>query len=453
MSSSPSAPSRLSLRDSLSGSLVALPKGPGDSVSIYACGVTPYSEAHVGHARSYVAFALLETTLSEMGMRPTLARNITDIDDKILAAAKASGSDWREVSERHAADNRSLMAATGLSVPLEPKASEHIPQILDLIGSLMRLGLAYSPPSGGALYRVAAYRPSGPSLSRHKEGSLLSEAGLGRVSLEGKEDPRDFALWKRVPGHEPGWDSPWGRGRPGWHVECSAMIGALFGGSVDIHGGGSDLKFPHHHAEILQSEPVWGKPLASVWAHNGSVLSEGHKMSKSLGNYVSWRRALEMAESIFPKAPGDLLRWSLLSAHWAKPLDWSAALLERGARELESLALLAESPASKSDISSAKSELLGALAGNLNFPAASALARSGKSPARARAIAEILRMDPSLWRRAALDPSRLEALESERAAARDARDWASADRLRAEILALGGKVSDAPVGKAAPRRQ
>ncbi len=443
------------LKDSLSGAPKALSLPQGSDVSIYACGITPYSPSHVGHARSYAAFDLLERTLSALGYRPRLARNITDIDDKIIAAAKSQGIHWSELSGRHAAKNRQLMERAGIRIPLEPKASEHIPQILDLIGALLSLGLAYAAPNGDILYRVAAHAGE-RLLARHEKGSSLSEAGEGRVSAQGKEDSRDFALWKRFPSEEPGFPSPFGYGRPGWHIECSAMIGALFGGSVDIHGGGSDLKFPHHQAEILQSEPVFGKPLASIWAHNGSVLSDGKKMSKSLGNYVEWSAALDMAEAALPGSGGDLLRFSLLSAHWQKPLDWSERLLSRAAEDLALLGEAARSrPSDPAALERAKALLLGDLAANLNFPQALERARreSKANGSFALALGDLLGMDPSSWRKplASRDPALAEALRREREQARADRDWSKADALREALLALGETVSDRPAAKSGPQ--
>lgn len=313
----------MQLKDSLSNQKIELKE---KDISIYACGITPYSSAHVGHARTYVFFDFLAKVLRLQGKSVRLVRNITDIDDKIINAAQLQGIQWHELSDKYAQENTNLMVQTGLQVPEQPKASDYLPEIFKLIKSLIDLDLAYVASNSDVLYKVSAY--NGQLLMQHKEGSLLSEQGQSRVSSDEKLDSRDFALWKSMPKDAVGFDSPWGWGRPGWHIECSAMINALFGGSVTIHGGGVDLKFPHHQSEIMQSEPVNKKPLAQVWIHNGSVLSAGQKMSKSLGNFVLWQDALDQANAVAPGLGSDLLRYTMLQTHWQKPLDWSQYLLE-----------------------------------------------------------------------------------------------------------------------------
>lgn len=438
----------MQLKDSLSGeNRHVLPS----HVSIYACGITPYSSAHVGHARTYVVFDLLAKTLRGLGHRVSLARNITDIDDKIIAAAVREGVHWSEISERYSAENRALMLATGVEVPLEPKASEHLPAIFELIGKLQVLGLAYLAESGDVLYRVSAFQPEGGLLARHGEGALRSQQGQSRVATEGKEDARDFALWKRVAAHEPGFESPWGWGRPGWHVECSAMIGALYGGSVTIHGGGVDLKFPHHQAEIMQSEPVYRRPLADIWMHNGSVLSDGQKMSKSLGNYVTWAEALEQADRLAPGQGGSLLRLSLLQAHWQKPLDWSESLLQATATELKSLTRgLTSVSVAGAERERLVAAFLGQLKANLNMPAAMvwlrARARAGDAKQLAVAL-DFLGIDVQAWanlqeQAAPVDSDLFAQLTAQREEARRNKDWARADALREQLLALGVIPSD-----------
>lgn len=319
----------MQLKDSLSNQKIDLSE---KNLSIYACGITPYSSAHVGHARTYVFFDFLAKVLRKQGKYVRLVRNITDIDDKIINAADKLGIPWHELSNKYAQENTELMLKTGLLVPEQPKASDYLPEIFNLIQSLIDLDLAYVTKSSDVLYRVSAYK--GQLLMQHKEGSLLSEQGQSRVSSEEKLDSRDFALWKSMPNDAVGFESPWGWGRPGWHIECSAMINALFGGSVTIHGGGVDLKFPHHQSEIMQSEPVNKKPLAQVWIHNGSVLSAGQKMSKSLGNFVLWQDALDQANTVVPGLGADLLRYTMLQTHWQKPLDWSQYLLETNKQAL-----------------------------------------------------------------------------------------------------------------------
>lgn len=444
----PVRPSRLPLFQRVERELEVVNVLPSH-VTIYACGITPYSSAHVGHARTYVVFDLLAKVLRAQGHTVDLARNITDIDDKIIAAAAAQGVSWQELSEHYAQENRDLMVRTGVAPCLEPKASEHLPQMFALIRELMGKGLAYVGGTGDVLYRVSAYK--GQLLMEHQEGSTRSEAGQSRVGDAGKEDPRDFALWKRMATNTPGFPSPWGWGRPGWHIECSAMIGALFGGSVTIHGGGVDLKFPHHQAEIMQSEPVFNRPLADIWMHNGSVTSDGQKMSKSQGNFVTWQSALDTADRLAPGLGGQLLRVALMQAHWQKPLDWTEDLLRATHKEL--LALSQAAAKAKDQPAAPVEPFIEQLAQNLNVPAAwvwlREQAQSGHH-AQVRVALQFLGADADQWAAMAVEPSSLAPahqqevadLQALREAARQRQDWATADALRLKIQALGVAVSD-----------
>lgn len=427
------------LKDSLSGGLV--PVRPRE-VSIYACGITPYSSAHVGHARTYVVFDLLAKVLTAQGHAVRLVRNITDIDDKIIAAAQAKQTSWQALSEHYAQENRELMVATGLDVPEEPKASEYLKDIFELTQALLDKGLAYQASNGDVLYRVAAY--TGALLMQHKEGSLRSEQGVSRVDASAKEDLRDFALWKRTPQDTPGFDSPWGYGRPGWHIECSAMIGALFGGSVTIHGGGVDLKFPHHQSEIMQSEPVFGRPLADLWMHNGSVLNAGQKMSKSTGNFVTWQDALNKAEELAPGLGSQLLRMALLQAHWQKPLDWSERLLQATKADLVQLSQGLH--AAKGD----SAAFLTQLSFNLNTPRAFTWLKQQHKEGRLAQVAgalSFLGVDTDAWAVLAqpaptLDVDQIAQLQAQRQQARAAHNWVLADDLREQLRAHGVDVQD-----------
>ncbi|KWT98259.1 Cysteinyl-tRNA synthetase [Variovorax sp. WDL1] len=434
------------LKDSLSG---ALKRVEPTDVSIYACGITPYSSAHVGHARTYVVFDLLKRVLTAQGHRVRLVRNITDIDDKIINTAKTAGVAWHELSDKYAEENRQLMRATGLDVPEEPKASEYLADMFWLMKQLIGLGLAYVASTGDVLYRVSAY--DGALLMPHKEGALRSEQGATRVSTDGKEDLRDFALWKTTSRDEPGFESPWGWGRPGWHIECSAMIRALFGGSVTIHGGGVDLKFPHHQAEMMQSEPVFGRPLAEIWMHNGSVLSDGRKMSKSEGNFVTWQAALDSAEALAPGLGGQLLSFALVQAHWQKPLDWNDKLLASTHADVLQLTQdLAGVVPGTADA------LIEVLADNLNAPAGSFWLKQelkGGTPARLAAGLHFFGIDVDAWARlprsaaVSLSHTDIDDLQSQRQQARAAKNWALADEIRQRLNAHGVAVSDAPVAQ------
>ncbi len=444
----------MQLKDSLTGAnkpvrANAAGIAGADFISIYACGITPYSAAHVGHARTYVVFDVLKRALEARGERVRLVRNITDIDDKIIATSAAEGIAWHELAARHAADNRVLMQATGIEVPEEPAASHYLEDIFGLVRALIERGLAYVASSGDVLYRVSGF--DGALLMPHKEGALRSEQGATRVDASGKEDLRDFALWKAMPADAVGFESPWGWGRPGWHIECSAMIASLFGGSVDIHGGGVDLKFPHHQAEIMQSEPVFGRPLADIWMHNGSVTSAGQKMSKSLGNFVTWRAALDEAESLAPGRGGELLRYALLQAHWQKPLDWSDKLLATSHAELLALTEGLDAVPFEAD---AAAGLLAVLDENLNTPAAMTWLKTERKAQRLPALSAglaFLGIDPGAWARAprsavpTLSAEAVAELQARREQARAARDWALADSLRDTLKAHGVEVNDRPV--------
>ena len=440
----------MQLKDSMSGQVLTVQ--PSD-VSIYACGITPYSSAHVGHARTYVVFDLLAEVLAAQGHSVRLVRNITDIDDKIIAAAKKAGVSWNEISEKYAAENRALMVATGLSVPEEPKASDYLPEIFQLTQALLDKDFAYVSSTGDVLYRVSAF--NGELLMKHKQGSLRSEQGETRVSQDGKEDLRDFALWKLTEASEPGFESPWGYGRPGWHIECSAMISALFGGSVTIHGGGVDLKFPHHQAEIMQSEPVFGRPLADIWMHNGSVLSDGQKMSKSLGNFVTWQDALDTANSLVPGLGPDLLRMALLQAHWQKPLDWSSKLLQDTKAEL--LQLTKGLDGVLTTVADGDgNEFLAQLSANLNTPGAFVWLRQQHKAGRRMEVAaglKFLGLDVARWSEfvepvvTTLSEEEAAELNARRQQARADKNWALADELRNQLREHGFDVKDGHLGK------
>ena len=290
-------------------------------MSFYACDITPYAPAHIGHARSFVVFDLFRQVLRDAGHTVDLVRNVTDIDDKILAAAHEQGVHWKTLAHRNAARNRTELARLGVTDFEEPAASDHIDAIQALVGRLMVQGHAYVGTTGDVLFEVSTFPAS--ALMPHDPEDLLAHAA-GRVSHEGKRSPLDFVLWKRAKPGEPAWPSPWGEGRPGWHIECSAMIEQRFGTTLDYHGGGTDLRFPHHQAELFQSEAAFQRPLARRWVHHGSVRDgQGKKMSKSLGNTVVLADALDRADTVVPGAGGAVLRLALLAGLWTKPLDWS----------------------------------------------------------------------------------------------------------------------------------
>lgn len=290
------------------------PVEPGH-VRMYVCGVTVYDECHVGHARSAIVFDVIYRYLRHMGLKVTYVRNFTDIDDKILDRARREGLAWDEISKKYIAAFKRDMESLGVLPPtLEPLATEHIGEMIGMIKALEEKGAAYAV-DGNVYFSVSSFRGYG-KLSRRDRDQMM--AGARVEPDEKKRDPLDFALWKRSRPGEPAWESPWGPGRPGWHIECSCMSQKYLGQPLDIHGGGLDLVFPHHENEIAQSEALTGKPLANYWIHNGPLTREKVKMSKSLGNILSIREALERYHP-------EELRLFFLMTHYRKPLDFTEA--------------------------------------------------------------------------------------------------------------------------------
>ncbi|MDP7660424.1 MAG: cysteine--tRNA ligase, partial [Gammaproteobacteria bacterium] len=296
-------------------------------VTMYVCGPTVYSAPHIGNARPAVVFDVLARLLRSR-YALTYARNITDVDDKINAAAQEKGVGISEITDEFAAVYHADMQALGVTNPdLEPRATEHIGQIITMIASLIDSGHAYAA-DGHVLFRVSTYSDYG-GLSRRDQRELLAGARVEVAPY--KQEPGDFILWKPSPAELPGWESPWGRGRPGWHIECSAMAAEHLGQTIDIHGGGNDLIFPHHENEIAQSTCVHGgKLFARFWLHNGFVNVHDTKMSKSLGNIV-------LVRDLLAHAPGEVIRLALLNGHYRQPLDWSEQLLIEMKRKLDRL--------------------------------------------------------------------------------------------------------------------
>src|SRR5512138_466703 len=289
-----------------------VPLEPG-KVKMYVCGVTVYDNCHIGHARANVAFDVVYRYLRTSGFDVTYVRNYTDIDDKIINRANKEGVPYNVISERYIKTFDEDMARLGLALPThQPRATEHVDDIIRLVQTLIDRGHAYQ--SGGDVYFSVETFPSYLKLSKR----TLEEMQAGaRVEVgELKRNPMDFALWKEAKPGEPFWESPWGKGRPGWHIECSAMSSCLLGETFDIHGGGRDLIFPHHENEIAQSEAATGKPFVRYWLHNGFVNINAEKMSKSLGNFFTIREVLDRYDS-------EVLRFFLLSAHYRSPIDFS----------------------------------------------------------------------------------------------------------------------------------
>ena len=287
-------------------------------VGIYACGVTVYDTCHIGHARSAINFDVITRYLRYRGYRVTYVKNFTDVDDKIIAKANREGVGFREISERYIVEHDEDMGRLGVEPPtVTPRATEHIAGMIDLINRLIGNGLAYAVPGGDVYFSVKNFNGYG-RLSGRNLDEMISGARI--APGEKKKDPLDFALWKASKEGEPWWDSPWGKGRPGWHIECSVMSARFLGETFDIHGGGEDLVFPHHENEIAQSEGASGKPFAKYWLHNGFIKVDHEKMSKSLGNFITIRDILKDHHP-------EVVRFFVLQGHYRSPLDFSEEAL------------------------------------------------------------------------------------------------------------------------------
>jgi cysteinyl-tRNA synthetase len=433
------------------------PAVPGQ-VTMYVCGPTVYSFPHIGNARPAVVFDTLARLLRTR-YRVTYARNITDVDDKINRAAAAEGVDIDTIATRYAAIYHEDMAALGVAPPdIEPRATAHIPAMLDMIGRLVAAGHAYVA-DGHVLFRVQSF-PRYGELSRRDRRELLAGARVEVAPY--KEDPGDFVLWKPSAPPLPGWGSPWGRGRPGWHIECSAMAEQHLGRTIDIHGGGNDLIFPHHENELAQSTCAHGgETFARFWLHNGFVNVDHTKMSKSLGNVLLVRELLK-------QAPGEAIRLALLSGHYRQPLDWTGDVLPDAMRKLDRLyQTLRDLPEDAGAPGAPDPGFIAALEDDLNTPKALAvlfelardLNRGSPGPAQlelagrlrsSAALLGILRMSPAEWFNRgsgdALDAEQVEALIVARREARARRDFAAADRLRDELVRGGIVIEDGPEG-------
>ena len=428
-------------------------------VRMYVCGMTIYDLCHIGHARMMMAFDVVQRWLRASGLKVTYVRNITDIDDKIIKRALERGITIGQLTREMTEAMHRDIAALGIEPPsVEPRATEYVPQMLALIGRLQDKGLAYQADNGDVNFAVRKFpgygKLSGKSIDELRAGERVAVA-------EGKHDPLDFVLWKSAKPEEPAeakWDSPYGLGRPGWHIECSAMSCQSLGESFDIHGGGADLQFPHHENEIAQSEGVSGKPLARFWMHNGFVRVDNEKMSKSLGNFFTIRDVLQRYDP-------ETLRFFIARAHYRSPLNYSDAHLDDARASLKRLyTALQLVPPSQVAIDwrephaarfkSAMDEDFGTpeaiavlfeLAGEVN---------RGKSPQDAgllRALGAtlgLLQGDPAAFLQAGagVDAKEIEALVAERTAAKAARDFARADGIRQDLLARGIVLKDSPAG-------
>jgi cysteinyl-tRNA synthetase len=460
------------IHNSLTGEKQELiPIEPGH-VRMYSCGVTVYDYFHVGNARMLVVFDMVSRYLRHRALRVTYVRNITDVDDKIINRAREAGVDWREHARKYTAAMHEDLDALGCLRPeKEPKASEYIDEMLTMIGQLIDRGFAYQASNGDVNYDVRKFGPYG-QLSGRKLDDLRAGA---RVEVDAsKHDPLDFVLWKSAKPGEPAWPSKWGDGRPGWHIECSAMSTKELGEHFDIHGGGLDLKFPHHENEIAQTCGATGGRFAEIWMHNGFLNIDNEKMSKSLGNFFTTREVLAKI-----KHP-EVLRFFLLSSHYRGPVNYSPDQLTQAEAGLNRLyTALRDVPEVGGELFAPTATLQAfeaAMDDDFNTPEAIATlqglarelntARAGTDSHQAKLLAGELRalggvlgilcVPAEQWFRAGvpggLSDDDIEAKIAGRAAAKKARNFAESDRIRAELAAAGVILEDKPGGLTAWRR-
>jgi cysteinyl-tRNA synthetase len=452
----------LKIHNSLTGEKQEFKPLRGNEVRMYVCGMTNYDYIHVGHARMLTVFDLIQRYLRSLGYQVTYVRNVTDIDDKIIERAAANGENWADLARRFTTAMHEDCAILGLQAPdLEPRATEYIGPIIAMTQTLIDKGYAYVASNGDVMYSVrkfAAYgRLSGKKIDDLRSGS--------RVQVDdAKLDPLDFVLWKRAKPGEPFWASPWGDGRPGWHIECSAMSTSLLGSYFDLHGGGEDLKFPHHENEIAQSCAACGTPFVKVWMHNGFVRVNDEKMSKSLGNFFTVREVLKTLRD------AEVMRFFLLSSHYRGPINYSTVQLAQADETLLGLyRALKDADVSGALDRQALERFRAAMDDDFNTPEALAvmqgvarelnLAKASGSAAKAcvaaatlralGAVLGVLQQDPDTYLKRGVDvgaiaDAEVEALLAARQAARSAKNFAESDRIREQLTAAGILLEDRP---------
>lgn len=415
------------------------------NVRMYVCGPTVYDYAHIGNARPVVVFDVLYRLLRHVygEEHVTYARNITDIDDKIMERAHSEGVGIKTISNRYAkvyAEDMALMGA--LPPSLTPKATEHLPEMIKMMQKLINQGNAYEA-EGHVMFHVPSMENYG-RLSRHSRDELVAGARVDVAPF--KRDPADFVLWKPSSDDQPGWGSPWGRGRPGWHLECSCMIEKHLGETIDIHAGGQDLIFPHHENEIAQSECAHGSQFVRYWMHNGYLTVDGEKMSKSLGNFHT-------VHDLVQDHPGEALRLSLLTAHYRQPIDFSLDSVAEQKRRLDRWYRLVDGVEAADSV---PPSVIAALTDDLNTPKALAaldqLAQD-KAAADLKAGAQFLGLllqDNSAWFQGeapdGITIGEIEDAIQARLSARDSRDFAESDRIRDRLKSFGVILEDGPSG-------
>jgi len=410
------------------------------AVRMYVCGPTVYDFAHIGNARPVIVFDVLFRLLRHVyGPKHVIyARNITDVDDKINARAAAEGISIRELTERTTAQFHADIDALGALPPtVEPRATEHIAEMITLVERLIEHGHAYAA-EGHVLFNVPSDGDYG-GLSRRSVDDMRAGARIEVAPY--KRDPMDFVLWKPSEGSDPGWESPWGYGRPGWHLECSAMAAKHLGTVFDIHGGGIDLLFPHHENELAQSTCAHGtEVMANYWVHNGHLQVEGQKMSKSLGNFITIRELLK-------DWPGDVIRLNMLRTHYRQPMDWTLKGLQDSDQVLRRWRTAIDEASAEDeddDESTGAEEFLRALADDLNTPLAISAIHQMEAADKQRALDLLGLGDPSEDPRLkSVNETVIEKRITARLAARKSKNWAEADRIRDELAAMGVALKDA----------
>jgi len=431
-----------------------------DRVTMYVCGPTVYNYVHIGNARGPVVFGVLARLLRRHFRDLVYARNITDVDDKINTAAIEQQVPITTITDKFTQAYRDHMGALGVDLPdLEPHATAHIPQIVAMCERLIASGHAYAA-EGHVLFAVDTF-PAYGQLSRRDPEEMLAGARVDVAPY--KRGPGDFVLWKPSTPELPGWDSPWGRGRPGWHIECSAMCEAAFGNTIDIHCGGIDLQFPHHENEVAQSTCAHGgEVFARYWLHNGMLNMDGRKMSKSLGNVFR-------IDEVLANHPAEALRLALISAHYRQPLDWTEGLIEQCVRTLDRLyGTLRDLAKIEATLGAVPESVENALLDDLNTPQAlAALSQIAADARRADndrdrkrlktelltggAVLGLLQQDPADWfargvGEGELDAAAIDELVRQRQEAKSERDFAKADAIRQHLLERGIEIEDTPLG-------
>ena len=446
-----------------------VPRVPG-KIGMYACGPTVYNFFHIGNARPFIVFDTLRRYLEYQGFEVTFVQNFTDIDDKMIRRANEEGISVKELGDRFIREYYTDADALGVKrATVNPRATEHIGEIIDLVSTLIEKGHAYPTSNGDVYFSVRSF-PGYGKLSGQNIDDLENGAREARTDpSEEKRDPLDFALWKGEKPGEPSWDSPWGKGRPGWHIECSAMSMSILGESFDIHGGGQDLIFPHHENEIAQSEAATGKPFARYWMHNGFINVDNEKMSKSAGNFFTVR-------DIAKEYDLEVVRMFMLGVHYRNPINFSRPLIEQAAAALERLrtarqrleeAVRADAPTAEdaafvASLDGFRKAFEEAMDDDLNtagaigalFDFAHAANTFVAVPRGAEAIDKALELFKKLTgvlglacekKQADVSDAALKLVE-ERTAAKKAKDWARADAIREELKAMGFAVKDTPQG-------